>query len=65
MVRASPSSCTDDVNLVPGLVDYTQMQDDLANLTSFWTRSYRSLWGARSSDWLYGYVGEVCGRRSR
>uniref|UniRef100_D8QF49 Peptide hydrolase n=1 Tax=Schizophyllum commune (strain H4-8 / FGSC 9210) TaxID=578458 RepID=D8QF49_SCHCM len=49
----------DDVNLVPGLADYTQMQDDLGNLTSFWTRSYRSLWGARSSDWLYGYVGEI------
>ncbi|KAI4521650.1 Zn-dependent exopeptidase [Schizophyllum commune Loenen D] len=47
------------VRLTDDLTDYTQMQDDLANLTSFWTRSYRSLWGARSSDWLYGYVGDI------
>ncbi|KAL1738547.1 hypothetical protein HDZ31DRAFT_50819, partial [Schizophyllum fasciatum] len=26
---------------------------------SFWTRSYRSAWGARSSDWLHGYVSEI------
>lgn len=40
-------------------LDDAHLRQDIANLTSFWTRSYRSPWGARSSDWLHGYVTEI------
>lgn len=37
----------------------THLREDIAKLTSFWNRSYKSPWGLLSSEWVYGKVWHV------
>ncbi|KAH8798014.1 Zn-dependent exopeptidase [Flagelloscypha sp. PMI_526] len=32
------------------------LHNDLLQLTSFWTRNYKSIWGLKSSDWIHDHV---------
>ena len=41
-------------------IDDSHLRRDIANLTSFWNRSYRSSYGLKSSNWVYDTVSEVC-----
>jgi bacterial leucyl aminopeptidase len=46
-------------------IEDTYLRKDIANLTSFWTRWYRSSWGLKSSNWLYDTVQNVSTCRER
>jgi leucyl aminopeptidase len=40
-------------------IDDSHLRKDIAKLTSFWNRSYRSPWGLASSNWVHDTVKEV------
>lgn len=40
-------------------VNDTHLRLDIAHLSSFWTRNYRSRWGLLSSNWIYEKVDSV------
>ncbi|KAH8825025.1 Zn-dependent exopeptidase [Flagelloscypha sp. PMI_526] len=35
------------------------MKTDLTQLTAFWTRSYKSIWGLQSSNWVFEHVSKL------
>jgi len=40
-------------------VDDTYLRKDIAKLSSFWNRNYRSPWGLASSNWVHDTVYKV------
>jgi leucyl aminopeptidase len=40
-------------------LDDKHLRADIAKLTSFWNRSYKSPYGLASSEWLYSHVESV------
>lgn len=41
-------------------LDDTHLRADIAKLSSFWNRSYRSRWGLLSSNWIHDQAEAVC-----
>lgn len=41
-------------------LDDSHLRKDIAKLSSFWNRSYRSAWGLASSNWVYDTIDTVC-----
>lgn len=40
-------------------LDTEHLRKDIAHLSSFWNRNYRSPWGLASSNWIYQQVEQV------
>ncbi|KZV80603.1 Zn-dependent exopeptidase [Exidia glandulosa HHB12029] len=58
-VSALANSTRDRLHVVMNSLDDKHLRKDIEILSSFWNRNYRSLWGKRSSDWIFSHVQDI------
>ncbi|KZV80607.1 Zn-dependent exopeptidase [Exidia glandulosa HHB12029] len=58
-VSALANSTRDRLHAVMDSLDDKHLRKDIEILSSFWNRNYRSLWGKRSSEWIFSHVEDI------
>lgn len=51
-----PPSDKERLRAAMEVLDEQNLRDDIATLSSFWNRNYRSEWGRKSSHWIFKHV---------
>ncbi|KZV93709.1 Zn-dependent exopeptidase [Exidia glandulosa HHB12029] len=56
LLPALPASQRERLHAAMQVLDEQNLRDDIAVLSAFWNRNYRSDWGRKSSHWVFEHV---------